>query len=89
MVNYILIDLGNLLTIITNMNREIILDLMGWRKNAHISMEEYDRGYTNINICPPLNAMLPREEIPEITTYTEVRFVKYGFNEKGMAIFKF
>ena len=71
------------------MNREIILDLNGWRKNISISQQDYERGDILIPITYPLSAMLPRDEIPRTQEYIIVRFIKNGHNEKGMTIFKF
>ena len=71
------------------MNREIILDLMGWRKNIFISQEDFVQGEALIKIFPPLNAMLPRDQIPEKQEYVEICFIKDSINNKGISIFKF
>lgn len=71
------------------MNREIILDLNGWRKNIFISQKDYERGDILIPITYPLLATLPRDEIPIMQEYINVRFIKNGYNENGVTIFKF
>lgn len=63
--------------------REIILDLMGWRKNIYISHRDFEKGHILVRLTPPLCAMVQQHMTSE---YIEVRFVKNGY-EKGMAIF--
>ena len=71
------------------MNREIILDLNGWRKNISISQEDYKKSDILIPFTYPLSVMLPRDEIPLTQEYITVRFIKNGYSENGVTIFKF
>lgn len=66
--------------------KEIILDLMGWRKNVFIP-DGFVRDDICINIYPPLSALF-RDEIPLMQEGVKARFIKDGYNMQGMAIFK-